>query len=277
MGDFEFDTRIEGANGRYRARLSQDWEIWGPNGGYLATIALRAVGQEAKVGRPASFHGHFLSVARFADVEVEVAPVRVGRRTESFRVSVAQEGKPVFEGMVRTAAESPGLTHEEGRPPEVPPAEQLKNWEQLAAEQSLGEGPSFAFWDNLEARPTEPDRVGDRETRPLPRLVEWFRFRPRETFEDPWTDAGRSVVLIDTLSWPAAVRPHAPTEFTAPSLDVMVWFHRAVPREPWLLVDQVSPIGDAGLIGCLGRVWSSSGKLVASGGSQLLCIPPRAG
>jgi len=42
MGDFERETRVEGGGGRYRAALSQDWEIWGPNGGYLAAIALRA-------------------------------------------------------------------------------------------------------------------------------------------------------------------------------------------------------------------------------------------
>ena len=276
MGDFELDTRVEGANGRYRARLSRDWEIWGPNGGYLATIALRAVGREAKVGRPASFHGHFLSVARFEDVEIEVTPVRVGRRTESFRVSMAQQGKPVFEGLVRTAAEGPGLAHREGDAPDVPAPERLKSWAQLAEERDLGEGPSYPFWENLEARPTEPDRIGDRTTRAPPRMVEWYRFRPREIFEDPWTDAGRSVVLIDTLSWPAAARAHTPTEFTAPSLDVTVWFHRPVPREPWLLADQVSPIGEAGLIGCLGRVWCPGGKLVASGGSQLLCVPPSA-
>lgn len=42
MGDFEIDTALAGGNGRYVAHLSEDWEIWGPNGGYLAAIALRA-------------------------------------------------------------------------------------------------------------------------------------------------------------------------------------------------------------------------------------------
>ena len=45
MGDFELDTRLEGVEpeaGRFRAHLSRDWEIWGPNGGYVAAIALRA-------------------------------------------------------------------------------------------------------------------------------------------------------------------------------------------------------------------------------------------
>ncbi len=84
MGDFERDTRIEeidGAGGdvrRFRANLSEDWRIWGPNGGYLATIALRAVGQVARIRRPVGFAGHFLSVAEHAEAEVEVVVLRSG-------------------------------------------------------------------------------------------------------------------------------------------------------------------------------------------------------
>ena len=59
MGDLERDTRLVGEKGRYTATLSRDWEIWGPNGGYLAAIALRAAGAEAAIQRPASFTGHF--------------------------------------------------------------------------------------------------------------------------------------------------------------------------------------------------------------------------
>jgi len=275
MGDFEHDTRVCGGDGHYRAVLSRDWEIWGPNGGYLAATALRAVGCEATIARPASFYGHFLSVAAFGDVDLEVRAIRLGRRAEAFGVSLTQAGRVVFEGLVRTAAEGPGLTHAEGGPPDVPHADALESWEAIARRKGL-DGPRYAFWENLEGRATDPSLVGDRETRSAPRLAEWYRFRPRATFDDPWVDAGRYVVLVDTLSWPAAVRAHQPSEFTAPSLDVMVWFHRAVPDEPWLLAEHVSPVGHGGLIGTHGRVWARGGRLVASGGSQLFCIPPRA-
>ena len=98
MGDFEADTRVEGEpGGRYRAVLSRDWEIWGPNGGYVATIALRAAGREARIQRPASFAAHFLGVARFEPVDVEVRALHQGRRSESFHVSVRQAGRPILE------------------------------------------------------------------------------------------------------------------------------------------------------------------------------------
>ena len=69
MGDFAVDTAIEGDAGHYRATLSRDWEIWGPNGGYVAAIALRAAGAESRFARPASFSAQFLSSARFEEVE----------------------------------------------------------------------------------------------------------------------------------------------------------------------------------------------------------------
>jgi len=276
MGDFDLDTRVRGGDGRYRATLSRDWEIWGPNGGYLAAIALRAAGCEATIARPAAFYGHFLSVASFGDVDVDVAPIRIGRSSEAFRVAVSQAGKPVFEGMVRTAGDAGGLEHAEGGPPDVPHPDALETWEDVARRKGLDlDGPRFPFWGNIEGRVTDPGRVGNHDTRSAPRLAEWYRFRPRATFDDPWVDAGRYVVLVDTLSWPAAVRAHVPTDYTAPSLDVMVWFHGAVPDEPWLLADHVAPVGHGGLIGTHGRVWSTDGRLVASGGSQLFCIPPR--
>lgn len=86
-------TRIEGADGHYTATLSDQWEIWGPNGGYLAAICLRAAGEVAKIGRPCSFYCHFLSSPAFGPVELEVAALKHGRRAESLSVSMTQEGE----------------------------------------------------------------------------------------------------------------------------------------------------------------------------------------
>ena len=49
-------TRLEGDAGRYSVVLSDAWEIWGPSGGYLAALALRAAGDCAEIPRPASFY-----------------------------------------------------------------------------------------------------------------------------------------------------------------------------------------------------------------------------
>jgi len=274
LGDFELDTRVAGGGGRYRAALSEDWRIWGPNGGYLAAIALRAVGCEAKIARPSSFHAHFLAVGRFADVELEVEPIRVGKRSESFRVRMLQDGKPLLEGMVRTASPGPGLEHDVAEFPAVPKPEALRNIETIVRERGLLGGPGFPFWTNLESRPVHPERIGPAVPPGPPRVRNWYRFRPRATFADPWLDAGRAVVLVDTMSWPAAAQPHGREPgFTAPNLDVTVWFHRAAPEAEWLLADTVCDVAEDGLMGTHARIWSPRGALLASGGAQLFCVP----
>jgi acyl-CoA thioesterase-2 len=270
MGDFEVDTAIEGEAGRYHAVLSEDWDIWGPNGGYLATIALRAAGREAQVQRPSSFSAHFLSVARFAPVDVEVEVLRRGRSTESFRVSVSQQGKPIIVAMVRTAAEGPGLEHDVARAPEVPDPETLASTEELRDPEW---GAPYPFWQNLEARPVHPERFKEPPQPRPPTFREWYRFRPRATFEDPFVDAGRQLLLIDTLSWPAACQPHPNAAFRAPNLDVTTWFHRADPKGEWLLADHESHVAAGALMGTTARVWSREGRLLASGGAQLFCVP----
>ena len=62
---------------------------------------------------------------------------------------------------------------------------------------------------------------------------EWLRFLPDATFDDPWVDAARSVILVDLPSWPSAHRPHAWQQppFMAPTLDLNVAFHRPTADE----------------------------------------------
>jgi len=271
MGDFCIDTAVETDGGRYRACLSRDWEIWGPNGGYVAAVALRAAGAATTLQRPASFAGHFLNVAEFDVVELEVATLRAARRAESLRVSMTQRGRPIFEAVVWVVAGVEGLQHDVAEMPPVPPPAELTSMDELAAQHGLTQ--RYRFWDNLEVRPI--DWVPWSERPPgAPLLREWYRFRPRATCDDPFADAARSLLLIDTLGWPAACRAHPPESgFVAPSLDVTVQFHRLDPLCEWLLVDAVAPIAVDGLIGGQVRVWSERGQLLASGGGQLLCRP----
>ena len=273
MGDFEIDTRLEGVDpdgGRFQAHLSRDWEIWGPNGGYVAAIALRAAGRMSRIPRPASFSGHFLRVATFAPADVVVVPLHRGRRSESLRVSITQDDKPVLEALVRTASEGPGLEHVHELPPVVPPPEALPDPALLRA----ADGPRYPFWSNLDARVVQPERFRDTGATRDPVWREWYRFTPRATFDDPFVDAGRMLVLIDTLSWPAASQPHPlDSGFQAPNLDVTAWFHALDPRSDWLLADHASPVARGGLMGTSGRVWSREGSLLATGGAQLFCVP----
>jgi acyl-CoA thioesterase II len=268
MGDFAADTAVHGNDGNYRAQLSPDWEIWGPNGGYLAAIALRAAGAETPLRRPASIACHYLSVAEFDTVDVAVTRLREAKRAASLRVSMTQGKRLILEAIVWIVSESHGLEHEHGRMPQVPPPQQLRSVDELLG--SKAENP-YPFWKNIERRPIEWTPSTSWKAGP-PRFESWMRFRPRACFADPFLDAGRSLLLIDTILWPAAWQAYGPEcAFMAPNLDAYTSFHRLAPKAEWLFAEATSPVAADGVVGGQARIWSPDGRLLASGGGQLLC------
>jgi acyl-CoA thioesterase-2 len=280
MGDLAVDTAVHRVDdGRYTARLSQEWEIWGPMGGYLASVALRAAGEASPFGRPASFSCHYLGVASFDDVDISVTTLRKARTAASHRVEISQGGKPMLEATVWSVGEVEGLEHDVARAPDVPPPADVPALADRLTAEEIAAGPPFTFWNNVEQKPLRFTRPWP-PTEPLEPVWQcWCRFRPTPTFDDPWVDACRSVILVDVQSWPAAHLPHAYLQppFYAPSLDLYVAFNDPRPQSQWLLTDGYAPNAQHGLMGWNGRLWADDGALVASGGGQLLCrrLPQR--
>jgi acyl-CoA thioesterase-2 len=239
-------------------------------GGYVAAIALRAAGASSAFGTPASFFCHYLGVAEFDVVDIEVTTLRSGRSAASHRVSVTQGGRAILEATVWSVGTSEGLEHEYLSPPDVPGPYDLKSTEELQPDRPR----TFPFWGNVEMRPVTFNATWPPDGPSPPVWQAWCRFRPTSTFEsDSWLDAARSLILIDVQSWPSASRQHAwkePHGFIAPSLDLYVAFHAGAAHEPWLLADGIAPISQGGMIGWTGRVWTTSGALVASGAGQAL-------
>ena len=276
VGDFGEQTEVDRVGEcRYRAALSADWEIWGPMGGYVAAVAARAAGAEAVHPRPVSFFCHFVGVARFAPVDLAVDVVRRGRSAETLRVSITQEGRQIMDATVAVAADNDGLEHGFATPPDVPAPQDLPTREELAA--TLDEDrPSFPFWDNFDVRPIDWRRDWPPPGPEDPVVQQWLRFVPRSTFDDPWVDVGRYLLLCDLPSWPAAMRHHAwrwedgQPDWVAPSIDLYVALHQLVPDEPWLLMDGVAPIAGDGLLAGRSAVWTPDGRLVATGAGQCL-------
>lgn len=267
--DLEDATRVEGEEGRYVARLSKDWEIWGPNGGYLAAFALRAAGMVAQIQRPASFYCHFLNSPAFDAIELRVSVLKQGRRAESLAVEMTQKRKPILQAMVKTAAEGSGYNHQHLKAPEVPPAAALKTYQEL---RPARQPPPFSFWNNLERRPADQSTS---EEPSAPVIREWARFRPTACFEDPFVDAARALILLDTFGFPAAYQRYRSWEYLAPNLDTSAWFHQFSPGCEWLLIDHECISADHGLMAVSGRVWDTDGSLLATGSAQLCCLPNR--
>lgn len=270
MGDLANDTEVRpSGEGSYEATLSADWEIWGPMGGYVAACALRAAGASTEQARPAAFSCHYLGVADFGRVDLRVEARRSGRTAASQRVEVAQGGRPILDAMVWSVGDVDGLEHDETSPPAVPDPDELPEIGELLPDDAA---PPFPFWNNLEAKPLAFETQWPPDGPRPARWQEWLRFTPTATFEDPWVDAARCVILVDLPSWPSAHRPHAWKQppFVAPTLDLNVAFHQPTSGRDWLLCDGAAPLSTGGLFGWNARVWSTGGRLHASGGGQCL-------
>ncbi len=237
-------------------------------------LALRAAGAHSDLARPASFSCHFLGVADFDTVELSVRTLRRTKRVESIAVSMSQRGAPILEAMIWVVGEVDGLEHAAWLMPDIPAPRTCPTAGERMAAAGLSPGPQFAFWDNLEFRPC--DWIDDWDNRPAGQFHEnaWYRFLPRTTFDDPFVDAGRSLLVLDTVLWPAAMRGHPEnTDWYAPSIDVQARFHALDPSSEFLLADAHSPSACDGLVSGVGAVWSESGVLLATGGQQMLCRP----
>ena len=278
MGDLAVDAVLTDlGDGSFSCVLSRDWEIWGPNGGYMAALALDAARRATGRPRPANATVHFLSAASF-DEPVVVTPTvqRSTRVATSVRVAVAQGDRPVLEAMIWAIDDGlPGLQHDG---PPAPAA--AGNWadhpttDERWAASGRARPTTYRFWDHFEQRP--PEWIDDWEQRDGldPVYLDWMRFRSVSEF-DPWAEAARQLLLVDLGAWPAANRTHAQSEFIAPSIDVSCEFHHLGPHSGWYLLRGESPVAGNGLVASHQEVWDDQGRLLASGISHLLCRPIR--
>jgi acyl-CoA thioesterase len=278
MGDLAIDTQVQVVGeGRCVATPSEEWRIWGPMGGYIAAIALRAAATAvAPPLVPASFTCQFMAAAEFEPVDIDVSVRRSSRRTALVAVSISQHGAPILDAQVWFSAEADLLEHDHagssggGRPEAHPQVQELTD-----------EEPYFPFWYNLESRPLH--WIDDFEQYPggEPEWASWLRFTPAATFDDPVVEACRLLVLADLPSWPAATRGHPGDttfqRFVAPNLDLTVQFHRLSGVSDWLLCRGDARVAHRGLIGFRSQVWTADDRLAASGSGQLLCraLPPQ--
>lgn len=254
-------------------RLDPAWDIWGPAGGYVAAIALRAAGDRAGAGhRPVTLTGQFVSVAAPGAVDVRVDAVKEGS-TALYAVTLAQAGRPVFLAQVWTTTRNDPPFPLRPAMPAVPPPHGLRGQDELVAERGI---PQIAFWRNIEGRPAN-FRLFDDPPAEDAHQYRWMRLRDWTATDDPFLDAMRSVLLIDIGVWPG--HWHRLTEratYAAPSLDLAVHFHGGAPGGDWLLSDADADVAGNGTISGRVRVWSEDGRAIATGSGHCLVTLPRA-
>ncbi|MDR3511136.1 MAG: thioesterase family protein [Caulobacteraceae bacterium] len=273
MSTFIEATSLFGGAGGWTASLQEDWEVWGPNGGYLSAIALRAAGLVAPEGhRPVTYTGQYLSSPATAEIEVEAELIKPGRAATCISVRLIQNGRTALQAQVWTTNRVSGPERLDLQRPATPGPQALAPFEHYMPP---GHVP-HPFWSHIEGRPVR--FIPDGEVDPRGAVGEsWYRVKDFPATQDVFLDSARLMLLIDTLPWPTFHRSVAerPAPFIAPTLDLTVWFHEPPQNRDWLFADSFAPVAGGGLIHGGVRLWSEDGRLLASGGSQLLVVESR--
>ncbi len=100
MSQYDDETAVEQIDdGRWRGRVSSAWNIGdNPNGGYLLSIAARALEDAVAHPDPLSVTTHYLrpGIAE-ADCEIDVELIRTGRTLTTVRAGLSQSGRTRLE------------------------------------------------------------------------------------------------------------------------------------------------------------------------------------
>lgn len=258
MGTLTQATDLSATDDGFSVALDPAWEGWGPAGGYLAAIALRAASRIVPEGhRPVTLHAQFLSKAERGEARVDASIGKPGGAS-LVNVTLSQSDRCFFQAQIWTTSRTVGPCSNRLVMPAVPPPDDLTTLEEHFS--VLGRS-LVTFWSKLDCRPVEFRAPGGAPALTA-RLQRWYRFREEPVPANPFDRAARAAILIDANIWAAHWRTvESEPDYAGPSLDLTVWFHDVGSYSDWLLLDGT------------GSVWTADGGLVATGGGNCLVVP----
>ena len=253
--------------------IGQQVDIGSPNiyGGHVMAQALRAARLCADADKKVhSLHGYFLHPGSHAEpVEFTVEVIKQGRSFDVLKVEATQRSRTIFIMSASFHLPEKGIEHQAAMPNIVAPS-QLQPFSKIFADfaekfgiQARGilssDGP-FVFHPLEYYDPFNPG------IRP-PRQHLWFK--PNGTVPvQPDLNAELMAYISDFNLLITSLLPHNLSFFTTPlkiaSLDHAMWFHQDFEMNDWMLYEVESPRAAGGRAFCTGRIYSSSGILLAS-------------
>ncbi|GAA2111130.1 thioesterase family protein [Actinomadura alba] len=235
--------------GRYQAELDGGFGFdEALNGGYLMAPLLRAAVDVSSHAHPVATSANFLRVARPGPAEVWVESRKTGRTAAVFRVTLAQDDRPVVDATVTTGTLDPDATPAwSGERPPMPPIDACVAFD--AGERDRG------FADRVDTR-FDPATMGWLDGRPTGRPESRAYFRLREDHEP---DAFALALAVDAL--PPVVLNTGSSGW-APTVE-LTWQMRAVPAPGWLTLYGSGRLVNDGWFDEEVEVWDSAGRLVA--------------
>lgn len=272
MDDFREATALELiAEGRWRANVYRDWALWGPAGGYLTALALRAAGEATTFNRPISLSCQFLNIAKFEPLEIVVSSLRAGKRSEALRVELIQHERLILSTQIWVGNADDAqdmMQHDYCGAADIPARETLKTRAELYPDREM-----LPFMARMEQCPIDPPAEGDLSPRE-PETLGLFRWAGGLTSNNPFVDGGRIMMFMDTHAWLATYAAHpvaGPSPYIAPNLDYYYQFHRPTGEHEWVYMKNRADLACNSLIATQGEIRALNGEMLVRGYAQLLC------
>lgn len=237
-------------------------------GGQVLAQAIVAAYRTVPQGRIMhSLNAYFLRPGRADSAIVyDVENTRDGGSFSARRVLARQGGNVIFTLAASFHSPEGGLDHSD-HAPEVPGPDECPDLGELMVSR-FGHGSEiWKEWTDLDLRYAGSGRGGELGPDAHPaQLRVWAKLRGGLP-DEPWFHQAALAYLSDLTLLSVSTLPHD-VVFTseglhAATIDHVMWFHRLVRADEWLLYDQVSPSASGGLGLANGRLFQH-GVLVAS-------------
>lgn len=228
--------------------------------GQTLVAAARTVAPERHIH---SLNAYFLRAgANDTPMDFEVEVVRDGGAFSNRRVVTRQGDREIFMLTASFQEAEEGLDHSAAEPTDVAVPEASPSLREVLQRRFGASFTLLAEWDALDVRlAARPDRTDSGGS-----MKAWVRTR-QPMPDDPILHAAVLAYLSDITLLSVTTVPHE-VEFLSPemqaaSIDHVMWFHRPVRVDEWLLYDMVSPSASHARGFATGRLFQG-GQAVAS-------------
>lgn len=262
---FETATALTGGPGRWSAHLEEGWDIFGvTNGGYLMSIATRAMEAESGGRVLISSTGSYLNPASAGPVDVDVEVLKEGRSLSTLRATISSSGRSLV--FVTGVFSDPDNQRSDAHfvlaePPDLPPPEECV---EVIPADDMPFPPPFTGKVDLRIHPKDALATQGIKTG-VPLVRGWFRLRD----EEPLTS---HAVVLATDAMPPAIFNADLTVGWTPTIDLTVQVRNPEPTG-WLASRFASRFITDGMLEEDGDIWDEAGNLVAL--SRQLALVPR--
>lgn len=253
----------------WQATVAPGWDILGnTNGGYLLSMAARAMGEASARPDPLTITGHFLAPVAPQPVQIQTQVLKSGKKLATVSATMFGRGRPLVTALGAFCQHTDSAIAQlaDGTPPDLPaPQDSVRMQLPEGHDPTETHGMPPPFSKNVDLR-LHPEDAGFALGNPsgTPRMRAWFRL-PHEEPLDSY------VLILAADSLPPTVFNSGLTIGWTPTVELTVHV-RAVPEPGWLRLDYATRFISDGLLEVDGLIWDSTDRLVAQS-RQLALVP----